>query len=215
MVTQWAHDSKLKKLNNHWVHSQEQRLSSLSQCCCLVFIGNNGGGSSSRLLSESRVYLIKSTGYTKVPNITDWLSGLIESFVDDCTSKWGLFWMYSMAHWCDLENIHTCKYNLHGCCHRDRGVDSLFTACGAAPVFVSGWHHCHSLSLCELQCLSGVLLWWNVVIYFCDVPSFPLPASSASTSLSDCLHRMPFNSPQSIALNVFYSAEGYTCRWRE
>lgn len=84
----------------------------------------------------------------------------------------------------------------------------LFTVCGAAPGFVSGWHHHHSLSLCELQCLSGVLLWWNVVIYFHGVPSFPLPASSTSTSLSDCLHRMPFNSPQTIGLNFFFSVEG-------
>lgn len=83
-----------------------------------------------------------------------------------------------------------------------------FIHCGAAPGFVSRWHHHHSLSLCELQCLSGVLLWLNVVIYFHGVPSFPLPALSTSTSLSDCLHRMPFNSPQTIGLNFLCSTEG-------
>lgn len=85
----------------------------------------------------------------------------------------------------------------------------------AALRFVSGWHHHHSLTLCQLQCLWGVLLWWKAVIYFHGVPSLPLLASSTSTSLSDCLHRIPFNNPQTIALNYFYSVEGYTCRWGE
>lgn len=65
-----------------------------------------------------------------------------------------------------------------------------------------------SLSLCELWSLSGVLLWWNAVPYFHGVPSFPLPASSASTSLSDGLHRMPFNSPLTIGPNFLCSAKG-------
>lgn len=45
----------------------------------------------------------------------------------------------------------------------------------------------------------------DVVIYFHGVSSFPLLVSSISTSLIDCLHRIPFNSPQTIALDLFYS----------
>lgn len=58
-------------------------------------------------------------------------------------------------------------------------------------------------------------LFWDVVISFHGVSSFPLPASSISTSLINCLHRLPFNSPQTIALNFFYSVDSYTCRSRE
>lgn len=124
--------------------------------------------------------------------------------------------LYSISKWVLFEStvrltaihIHILQWSLHG--ELSWSLRSWsFIHCGAAPGFVSGWHHHHSLPLCELQCLSGVLLWWNVVIYFHGVPSFPLPASSTSTSLSDCQHRMPFNSPQTIGLNFLCSSAGW------
>ena len=136
---------------------------------------------------------------------TQWLSGLME------ITHPNEFYLnvYGLPLWVIISiSTYSSKISMGAVIERVQDVDPLFTVCGGAPGFVSGWHHHHRLSLCELRCLSGVLLWRNVVIYFDGVPFFPLLASSASTSLSDCLHRMPFNSPQTMGLNFFYSAEG-------
>lgn len=65
------------------------------------------------------------------------------------------------AQSCKSENFPSSQYNYHGCCDSIQTVVPLFTVGGAAPGFVSGWHHHHTLVAVRVKAFQRWKVSWN------------------------------------------------------